>query len=555
MPRCRFCVQLRVLSVGISIRRDKLSRKMGLSSGHDEMNRIGEFLMRHRWTLRDLAVVLAAVLLTAYGLLEVDVFVAPGQQPVPGTIEYDELPILGLVISIGLIGVIWRKNRQVRRLTVERLEAQRKLGELAFVDPLTSLPNRRSCLDALSAAIASPPGADRVHALLLIDLNGFKQINDVYGHNTGDQALIEVGQRLMSVGRTGDKVCRLGGDEFAVVAEHCRGAEAVTSLGMRLIAALEPPLLIAGIEHRVGAGIGVCLIPFDDATVEETLRRADVALYRAKAQPLAALRFFDAEMDALLRERDIIDRSLPEAVATGAIHPAFQPLVDLSSHAVAGFKATAEWPHATLGLLRSEQFMPAAEDAGVASRVFDHVLRDACRTAAGWPDPVFLSVNVAANQFLDPALSTRVLAILEQAGLQASRLEVEIGESALVRHLEAARTTLGSLREAGVRIALNDFGTGYSSLYHLRNFQLDRVTIDRSLVERMGSERESEEIVSALIGLGRGFGLTIAAEGIDRSVEASALLTHGCQLGQGDLYGEPAPASQTIAWLAADEDR
>lgn len=515
------------------------------------MTRMTEFLMRNRWTLRDLAVLLGVVLVVVYVLLQVDVFVQPGQRPVENTIEYDELPILGVVICLGLLVVVWRKTLEVRRATRERLEAQRKLSELAFVDTLTGLPNRRSFLEALAAAIDAPPSADRVHGLLLIDLNGFKQINDVYGHNTGDQALVIVGQRLLSAAREGDLVSRLGGDEFAVIAQHLRGAEAVTSLGMRLLAALEPPLSIGGMEHRVGSGIGICLLPFDGASVEETLRRADVALYRAKAERHAALRFFDQEMDALLRDRELIEREMRQAVEEGMIVPVFQPLVDLSTHAVVGFEAFASWRHSILGTLQADRFMPVAEELGLARAIVDHLLRVSCRTAASWPEGTFLSFNVTATQFRDEGLAERILSILSETGLAPSRLEIEIAESALVRYLDAARTTLGSLRAAGVSIALDDFGTGYSSLYHLRNFKLDKIKIDRSFVGRMTSERESEEIVSALIGLGRGFGLTITAEGIAGTSEASALLVHGCQLGQGDLYGRPTAAEDTFALLRA----
>lgn len=254
-----------------------------------------------------LGVLLVAIAVTTYVLLEVGVFVAPAELEHHHISERDELPILGIV---GLLVVVRRKSLEVRRSNDGRLEAQRQLGELVFVDSLTGLPNRRNVIGALQESLGSPPWADGVHALLLIDLNGFKQINDLYGHGVGDQVLVIVAQRFLGAVRDDDRVGRLGGDELALLAEHLPSAEGANTLALRVLASLDEPCLAGGIEHRVGAGVGICLYSSAEGGGEEVFRRADVALYRAKAARRSAARFFHEDMDALVRDRDRIERAL-----------------------------------------------------------------------------------------------------------------------------------------------------------------------------------------------------------------------------------------------------
>jgi diguanylate cyclase (GGDEF)-like protein len=439
----------------------------------------------------------------------------------------------------------WRRAREQKRETRKRISAEQHARTLAFQDPLTGLPNRRQFTEALNAAFAAPPRAGACHALLLLDLNGFKQVNDVHGHGEGDQVLIAVAGRLSGALRQSSMVARLGGDEFAVLAQHLAGAEAATSIALRLIEALAAPIRTQNSVHAVGVGIGIATFPGDIDAAEEVMRRADIALYKAKVEKQSALRFFDGEMDRFVREREQLEGELRAAVAAEHIRPYFQPLVNLKTQEIVGFEALARWTHPELGEIEPDRFISIAEDTGLIHQLSEQLLRRACQAARTWPDRTTLAFNLSPVQLRDSTLGLRVLKILGETGLPASRLELEITESALVRDLDAAKAVLGALREAGVRIALDDFGTGYSSLYHLRNFKIDKIKIDRSFIEQMASERESAEIVSALIGLGHGLGLTITAEGIEAHSQNADLSAQGCEQGQGFLYGKAIPAEET----------
>jgi diguanylate cyclase (GGDEF)-like protein len=516
---------------------------------------IKKFVLRHKVTLQDLTLLAGTVLVTAYVLFQVDVFARSAARLTQKTIDADELPILGAVLSIGMLVFAWRRMRQQKRETAARLDAQAQLSRMAFQDALTGLPNRRCLLERLSEAVSSPPTAGAVHALLLLDLNGFKRINDVFGHGAGDQALIVVGQRLQGAVREGDLVARLGGDEFAIVATQLPGGEGANSLALRIIDDLFEPIRTGGVEHRLGAGVGICLFPFDGATPDEALRRADVAMYQAKRAGHSVPRFFDDTMDQQRRERDLLERELRLAITRNEVKPFFQPLVDLKTNRIVGFEALARWTHASMGVISPERFIAIAEDIGLIGPLTDHLLFTACETACGWPDGIFLSFNVSAVELRDRQLGPRILGILAQTGFAPARLEVEITESALVRDLGAAREVLSQLREVGISIALDDFGTGYSSLYHLRSFKPDKIKIDRSFVHSMSTERESAEIVAALVGLGNGLGLTVTAEGIEQSSEEARLLGLGCQQGQGFLFCEAVSAQDASALFAAEASR
>jgi diguanylate cyclase (GGDEF)-like protein len=504
--------------------------------------RFRALLARTRAGIQELSAVAAVTLVTGYLLFEVDVFSTEGQGTLRHQeIELDEVLIFGGVLTLGLLVFAVRRLHEQQQEMRRRAAAERSARELALRDALTGLPNRRRFDDALKAAVGSPPGADAVHAVMMLDLNGFKEINDVYGHAAGDEALCVVGRRLATAVRDGDMVARFGGDEFAVLALHLAGAEAATGIALRMLEALGRPIVIAGVSHDVGAGIGICMMPRQGADAEEVLRRADVALYRAKAEETSALRFFDEEMDRHIRERDELQRELRAAIDAGAIRPLFQPLVDLRTKEVVAFEALPHWEREGAAV-PPERFMSIAEDCGLIHELTERLLRTACRAALEWPAGVILSFNVSPLLVRDRMIGLRVLAVLAKTGLPPHRLEIEIPESALVRDMEAAQAVLGALKECGVRLALDEFGTGYSSLYHLQNFKLDRVKLDRSFVESLGPGGEGADVVGALIGLGRGLGLTVTAEGIQEDRQESALLAKGCSEGQGGLFGAAVPA-------------
>jgi diguanylate cyclase (GGDEF)-like protein len=506
-------------------------------------------VFRHKFRFIDFIAVAAVTLFVLYLGLKLDIFAnAPGQNPAPETLEFDELMA---VIAVLLAGLVWAVRRLLRerREVARRTAAEREIRTLAFHDTLTGLPNRRQFNDALKAAAAAPPRAGASHAVLMLDLNGFKRINDVFGHSAGDELLIHVGARISKAVREGDMVARLGGDEFAVLATHLSGPEAATSLALRIIEELATAIPVAGDEHVIAAAIGIALTPQDGNSPSELLRKADIALYRAKAQGSSAMRFFEPQMDVHVRERSRLERELRAAIEAGEVLTFYQPLVDLKSGRIRAFEALARWPHPQMGEIDPERFISIAEDTGQIARLTDVLLKRACSDAVAWPPEVVLSFNISPVLMRDSSLARRIMEVLESAGLAAGRLELEITESALVHDLTAAQAALGELRNAGVRIALDDFGTGYSTLYHLRNFKLDTIKIDRSFVEAMATDRDSDTIVRALVGLGVGLGLEVIAEGVENEQQRSMLVDHGCDQAQGFLYGGAVSAAAALSLL------
>jgi diguanylate cyclase (GGDEF)-like protein len=505
--------------------------------------------MRHRTGLKEFSVIAAVLVVGLYLTFEYNVFTeSRGGVTVHGkTIELDEALLLGAIVSVGLLMFSLRRYFEQKREMSRRVAAERQIRELAFQDPLTGLANRRQFNDALKIAVAAPPREGAVHAVLLMDMNGFKRINDTYGHGVGDEVLVITARRILGAMRDGDLVARLGGDEFAVLALHLVSAEAATNVALRVIDGLATSISIGNTKIQIGLSIGVSLIPDDAITPEQALRRADLALYRAKEERRSAVRFFEDEMDKRVQERQWLEQELRAAVPAGTILAYFQPSVDLRSKRVVGFEASPRWIHASFGEVSPSRFIPIAEESGLIHELGDQVLRQGCMAAVQWPDNIILSVDVLPSQLKDKSLKTRTIAILRETGLAPERLEIQITESALVRDLEAAQEILGALREAGVKIALDNFGTGYSSLYHLRNFKLDKIKIDRSFIRGMISEEESGEIVRALVGLAHGLGLTVAAEGIQDNEQQASLIRTGCEQGQGYLYSGPVSARGTLA--------
>ena len=530
-------------------------------------------MVRHRRSLAEISIIIAIVIVGLYLAVEFDFFHQEGHETQQReTVELDEALLLGGIVSVCLLVFAIRRFQEQKKEVVRRTAAEQHIRVLAFQDTLTGLPNRRQFDDALCAAIASPPSEGGNHAVLMLDLNGFKQINDVYGHAAGDELLTVVAERLLSVMREGDLVARLGGDEFAVLATHLISPDAATNIALRIIETLKEPIVIGRSKHLVGSGIGIALIPSDAITSEEVFRKADLALYRAKEDRRSAMHFYENSLDQRMRERDWIERELRNAVAAGQIQPYFEPIVDLRTGQITGFEALPRWLHPTTGEINSNRFIAIAEESGLIHEIMDHILRQACKAAVLWPASIILAIDILPSQLKDRSLAARILEVLNTTELPAQRLELEITEAALVRDLGAAQLVLGSLREAGVRIALDNFGTGYSSLYHLRNFKLDKIKIDSSFIHAMqgtngshgiiqdievsgpeaaegrsGIGNENAMIVRALVGLAHGLGLTIAAEGVLDPGQQSSLLLTGCQQGQGNLYGQPLSLEQTIS--------
>jgi diguanylate cyclase (GGDEF)-like protein/PAS domain S-box-containing protein len=434
-------------------------------------------------------------------------------------------------------------------------EATQQLSWLAHNDPLTGLANRhqlRKRLDAVLANLRAGPAAPSArvaaHAILCLDLDHLKAINDRLGHAAGDALLRSVGQRLRGVARRSDVVARLGGDEFAILLVDIDAAE-VEGIVQRLLDALRAPCTVDGLQLSAQASVGVALAPRDGTEVDELLNHADQALYAVKAAGRNASREYSPELSAVSRRRAQIELALRGAIERGELALAFQPQMRMADRALTGCEALLRWQHAELGAVPPLDFIPVAEDAGLMPRIGQWVLQQACRAAAQWPQAVVVSVNVSPRQMLGTGFIAQVHEALQQSGLPAGRLELEITESLLLDETPATRQTLQGLREAGVRIALDDFGTGYSALGYLSRFPFDTLKIDRSFVRELGARADADAIVRMILGLAQTLGMQTVAEGVEEPEQARLLQRQGCDLMQGYLLARPLPQAELLRFL------
>ncbi len=427
--------------------------------------------------------------------------------------------------------------------------AQARTESVARTDALTDLPNRRRLYEELRTALVRLERGERGVVLLLLDLDRFKTINDLHGHLVGDHLLQLVAARLRGLARAGDLMARLGGDEFALIIPFDAAdpsfspSETATQVARRVIASLHQPFELAGdIMVQVGVSIGMVLAQQAGEDADTLMHRADVALYQAKADGCGHFRFFEPGMDAAARARALLEGDLRVALASDQIIPNFQPMVEMESGQVAGFEMLARWPHPTRGMVSPAEFVPIVEELGLIGLMTDRLLRRACRIATTWPADVSLACNVSPLQLRDRGLPAMIRTALQDAGLPAHRLELEITESALVGDLDLARDILRELKVLGVRLALDDFGTGYSSLRHLQMLPFDTLKIDASFVGAMARDTESRKIVTAVVGLAKSLGLAIVAEGVEQPETAAMLRELRCDVGQGWLFGRPGSA-------------
>ena len=426
----------------------------------------------------------------------------------------------------------------------ERRAAEARIAHMAGHDALTGLPNRTLLRDRLEQAIAAGGAA----AVLCLDLDRFKEVNDTLGHPVGDALLRAVTGRLRACARGKDVVARLGGDEFAVVLPAPAGTpEGAAGFAGRALEALAEPFLIEGHQLLAGASVGIAVAPADGADADTLLRRADMALYRAKAEGRAAWRFFEPALDAQLQERRALEADLRRAVRERRFELHYQPLVRTPTGSVSGVEALLRWRRADGGLVPPADFIPLAEETGLIVPIGDWVLRTACAEVARWPSgTIGVAVNLSPAQFRRGDLVGSVRAALAASGLGPGRLELEITESVLLEDDRSTLDTLRSLRALGVRIAMDDFGTGYSSLGYLRRFPFDKIKIDRSFVREMARDANCMAIVRAVVSLGATLGATITAEGVETPEQFDLLREIGCEEAQGFLFGRPKPGAEVV---------
>lgn len=455
-----------------------------------------------------------------------------------------------IVVTAVLIGFCW----VLRRSVLFHWEIQRRRAAeteamlLARHDPLTGLPNRRVLLETLERGLRTRPEGATL-AVMIVDLDGFKGVNDLHGHAWGDALLCAVVQRLSDIISESTMLARLGGDEFALVLPAGLAKDAIERVAARIVARMAEPFEIHGGVCDIGASVGIAMAPDDGDDVSGMLRAADIALYRAKEAGRGVHRFFELEMDLAMRRTAALKGDMRTAIEQRQIVPFYQPMIDLQGHCVEGFEVLARWNHPRLGWIMPDSFIPLAEDMRLISALSLSLLEQVCEDMQAWPERYRVSINISPSQLQDINICERIGTLLLQHGIDPARFEVEITESALVEDAAGARRTIEGLRALGLSVALDDFGTGYSSLYHLREIPFDKLKIDQSFVRDIASNTRAASYVEAIIKLGISLHLKVTAEGIEEQRVLAKLQDCGCEFGQGFLFAKPVPAEELLQVL------
>jgi len=420
----------------------------------------------------------------------------------------------------------------------ERRDAEKKIAYMAGHDMLTDLPNRTQLRERLGHALADVHRGERL-AVLYLDLDHFKTVNDTLGHPIGDQLLQAVAGRLRGCIRDNDTVARVGGDEFAIIQRGIEAPPDATSLACRIGDAIRAPYEIDGHTVIVDSSIGISLAPDDSVGPDTLLKNADMALYRAKTDGRATYRFFEPEMDARMHARRMLELALRAALSKQEFEVYYQPIINLNDNTITSFEALIRWHHPERGMISPVEFIPLAEEIGLIVPIGEWVIRRACVDAAKWPQDVKIAVNLSPVQLTHPNLVPVVVNALAASGLAPHRLELEITEAVLMQNTEVTVATLHRLRHLGVHISMDDFGTGYSSLSYLRSFPFDKIKIDRSFVKGLGEGEESAAIVRAVAGLAQSLHMTTTAEGVETEQQMQQVRSLGCTEMQGFLFSPP----------------
>jgi diguanylate cyclase (GGDEF)-like protein len=450
------------------------------------------------------------------------------------------LAIAGMSLVVVCTGLVsYLIDSDVRAESIERLR------RMALNDSLTGLPNRASFNDRLDLEIRLAHDTGTRVALIGIDLNRFKEINDLHGHHAGDEVLRHLARRMAELLRDDEFVARIGGDEFAAI---CRGADESRLLDFlsRLENALRDPVTLDECDFSTGASFGVAIYPHDAATRPVLVNNADLAMYRAKNSPTDSVCFYEPAMDEIVRSRRTLAADLRKALAEHELSLHYQVLTSLTTGEIKGYEALVRWNHPSKGSIPPSDFIPLAEENGLILEIGEWVLQQACAAAATWNPPYPVSVNVSAVQFMHADLTQLVAEVLSKTGLPGARLQVELTESAIFADRARALHTLRRLKALGVSVALDDFGTGYSSLDTLRSFPFDRIKLDQSFVSDAGPSHQDRAIIRAVLALGKSLDIPVLAEGIETESQLTLLTEEGCDEAQGFLLGRPAPLDKIV---------
>ena len=433
--------------------------------------------------------------------------------------------------------------------------AEDKLHHLAHVDPVTGLANRHAFNDRIGFAIREAKRFSEPLALLIFDLDNFKQVNDTLGHHAGDELLRRIAQQILQVFRRDDFTARLGGDEFAVILRNTPSSDEVNHLCKKLVDSFSKPTRIGEHDFFVTASIGLALYPEHGQDAHELARHADSAMYQAKQAGKNTFAIFDAAMDAHALKRVSIDSRLRQALTQGEFSLHYQPKLELATRRVLGFEALLRWENAELGAVPPSDFIPLAEDSGQIIPIGEWVLRQAMHDLRHWnanlDDKLHVAVNLSARQLKVNGIAQRIAQLIAESAIPADWLELELTESMVMENLHAQIDTFHDLRHLGVRIAIDDFGTGYSSMSYLKRLPIDTLKIDASFVRDIPEDANDMAIATAIVALGHSLGLTVVAEGIETEAQAWALREQGCNLGQGYYFAKPMPAQHVPEFLRA----
>jgi len=447
-----------------------------------------------------------------------------------------------------------RKLVLVCREITERKKSEQTIHHLAYHDTLTDLPNRRLFVQYLSKELNQAKRIGSKLAVLFLDLDRLKDINDTWGHDVGDLILLEASKRLKSCTRKHDMVARLGGDEFTIVLPNITGRDEVEGIVFRLQSELRKPLEVAGQSFTLSMSIGIAMFPEDGEQTDDLLKRSDTALYVVKSRGRNGYEFFDPTMEVKTLERILMENELRKAIAQEHFEIYYQPKKDLSTGKLTGMEALVRWIHPELGVIPPNRFIPIAEETGMIIELGEWILRRACQQNKRWQEegfpPLKVSVNLSARQLHQKNLVEVIEAILQETGLDPQWLELEITESVLVK-LEEAITILHAIRESGVQISIDDFGTGYNSFSYIKHLPIDTIKIDASFIQDIHQNQESQAIVKAIVTIAESLNLNVIAEGVELLDQVAALSENGCDQGQGYLFSKPLPTRDFEHYLLA----
>ncbi len=456
-----------------------------------------------------------------------------------------------MLLNIALIIFGWNRYRELAREVVQRREAEKVATALACTDPLTNCLNRRTISERTADLIANADKIGKKVAFLMIDLDNFKNINDVRGHDTGDFVLIEVARRIEIVLPPNALIARQGGDEFACAFLYNPAApQLINRVCEDIIECVSRPIKATQTIFTVTTSIGLYPTSRPGEMVEEIMRRADIAMYYSKKNGRNRVTLFEQNMEDEVQNRITLESAIRSGIAKGEFVPYYEKQVDLKTGKLTGFEALARWNSDTFNNIGPDIFIPVAEKTGLINELSESVMEQAMIDARNWDSSLSICINISPVQLRDPWLAQKIVKLLVKTGFPAERLEVEITETSLFENVEMAKSIIGSLKNQGVRIALDDFGTGYSSLAHLRTLPFDRLKIDRSFIASINTNPENAAIVQAIAIMGSSMNLPITAEGIEDQNVVDYLCEIGCMKGQGFLYGKPQSASTTRKMLA-----